>query len=163
MRSYLPLFIRVAVAALLISYGVEKFQDPVNFLKSIHEYDILPVQPSWMLNLGPNVIPILELAAGLCILFGFLRRGAAVFMGGFLVLFTGAILWRTLGVMDETGQAFSEIAFDCGCGGGEVVIWEKMVLNAALIVGTFYCMFERGVVSMQVAKDSAGDSANHGD
>ena len=52
MRSYLPLFIRVGVAALLISYGMEKLSDPVSFLKSIHEYDILPVKPSWILNLG---------------------------------------------------------------------------------------------------------------
>jgi uncharacterized membrane protein YphA (DoxX/SURF4 family) len=157
MRSYLPLFIRVAVAALLISYGVEKLGDPVNFLKSIHEYDILPVKPSWILNLGPNVIPILEIAAGLCILTGVLRRGAAAFMGGFLVLFTAAIFWRALTVMDETGQAFSEIAFDCGCGGGEVVIWEKLVLNTALIVGTFYCMLGRGVVSMKIANESTAD------
>ncbi|MDP7061312.1 MAG: DoxX family protein [Planctomycetota bacterium] len=155
MRDYLPLFIRVGVAALLISYGVEKFYDPVNFLKSIHEYDILPVKPSWILNLGPNVIPVMELAAGLCILSGFLRRGAAAFMGGFLVLFTGAILWRTFGVMDETGQAFHQIAFDCGCGGGEVVIWEKMVLNTALIVGTFYCMLGRGVVSQRIEDETS--------
>lgn len=155
MRSYLPLFIRLAVAVLLIDYGLGKLSDPVSFLKSIHEYDLLPVKPSWILNLGPNVIPIMELAAGLCILTGLLRRGAAAFMGGFLVLFTAAIFWRTLGVMDETGQAFSKIVFDCGCGGGEVVIWEKLVLNIALIVGTFYCMLGRGVVSQKIASDSA--------
>ena len=144
MRSYMPLFIRIAVAALLVSYGLEKLADPVAFLKSIHEYDLLPTTPPWILNFGPNAIPILEIAAGICILTGFLRRGAALSMGLFLVVFTAAILFRTLTVMDETGQAFAEIAFDCGCGSGVVVIWEKLVLNLALIAGTFYCMLNRG-------------------
>jgi uncharacterized membrane protein YphA (DoxX/SURF4 family) len=140
----MPLFIRLAVAALLFSYGFEKLNDPVTFLKSIHEYDLLPTNPPWALNFGPNVIPILEIAAGICILTGFLRRGAALSMGLFLLVFSAAIFWRALVVMDETGVSFSAVAFDCGCGSGVVVIWEKLVFNVALIVGTFYCMLDRG-------------------
>ena len=156
MRNYLPLFIRVAMAALLLSYGFEKLHDPVTFLKSIHAYDLLPTNPPWLLNFGPNVIPLLEIAAGICILTGFLRRGAAMAMGCFLILFTGAILWRALVLMDDTGEAFHTIAFDCGCGSGEVVIWEKLVFNTALIVGCFYCMLERGY------RSAASTSPKHG-
>jgi len=144
MMSYTPLFIRLAVAALLFSYGFEKLNDPVSFLKSIHEYDLLPTEPPWLLNFGPSLIPILEIAAGICILSGFLRRGAALSMGLFLIVFTGAITWRAFTVMSETGQSFASIEFDCGCGSGVVVIWEKLVFNTALIVGTFYCMTGRG-------------------
>jgi uncharacterized membrane protein YphA (DoxX/SURF4 family) len=157
MKDYMPLFIRVAVAALLVSYGVEKLGDPVNFLKSIHEYDILSTRPPWLLNFGPNAIPLLEIAAGVCILTGFLRKGAALTMGCFLVAFTGAIVWRTFDVMEATGQSFGEISFDCGCGGGVVVIWEKIVLNGALIVSTFYCMLERGFGPRSVSSWSAPD------
>ena len=163
MRSYMPLFIRLAVAALLFSYGFEKLNDPVTFLKSIHEYDLLPTNPPWMLNFGPNVIPILEIAAAICILTGFLRRGAALSMGLFLLVFSGAILWRALVVMDETGISFAEVAFDCGCGSGIVVIWEKLVFNAALIVGTFYCMLGRGYGIPAQATESQRENLGHGE
>jgi len=145
MREHLPLFIRIGMAAILIAYGVEKLADPVNFLKAIHEYGILPTQPTWILNLAPSGIPMLEIAAGLCLLSGFLRRGAAVLMAAFLVLFTGAILWRTREVMGDTGQAFHEVAFDCGCGSGVVVIWEKTMFNLALILGTLHAGFRERV------------------
>lgn len=143
MRERLPLLIRLAIGAILITYGVGKLSDPVSFLKVINEYQILPAHPTWLLNLMPNGIPLLEIAAGLCLITGFLRRGAAVLMGGFLVLFTAAILWRALQVMEDTGQLFREIEFDCGCGAGVVVIWEKLLFNSVLILGTFYAGFRR--------------------
>jgi len=141
----MPLFIRVAVAVLLISSGFQKFGDPVSFLKAIREYDILPPGMPWLLNFGPNTIPLMEIAAGLCILTGFLRRGAAFVMGCFLVLFTAAIIWRVRQLMIETGSSFLDLEpFNCGCGSGnDVVAWEKISTNLALIIGTFYCMFDR--------------------
>ena len=141
MRSRLPIMIRFLMGAVLIAYGIEKLSDPVSFLKSIHEYDILPTRPTWVLNLAPSGIPLLEITAGLCFITGFLRRGAAVIMSSFLVLFTAAILWRTFGIMDETGQSFMQVEFDCGCGAGVVVIWEKMMFNTILILGTIHAGF----------------------
>jgi len=141
MRSRLPIMIRFLMGAILITYGIEKLSDPVSFLKSIHEYDILPARPTWVLNLAPSGIPLLEITAGLCLITGFLRRGAAVIMSSFLVLFTAAILWRTFGIMDETGQAFTQVEFDCGCGAGVVVIWEKIMFNTILVLGTLHAGF----------------------
>ncbi|MFK5957042.1 MAG: DoxX family protein [Planctomycetota bacterium] len=141
MRNRLPFYIRIIMGCILIAYGVEKLQDPVAFLKAIHEYDILPAQPTWILNLMPSGIPLLEIAAGLCLISGFLRRGAAVLMSSFLVLFTAAILWRTFAVMQETGQSFSQVKFDCGCGSGVVVIWEKLMFNSILVLGTIHAGF----------------------
>lgn len=139
MRTTFPLLIRLAVVILLIDYGIEKLADPVTFLKSIREYDLLPLHPTWMINFLPSLIPMLEIAAGICILTGFLRRGAATIMSGFLLLFTFAIFLRTLDVMGAEGIPFAEVAFDCGCGSGVVVIWQKIVTNGALIAGTIYC------------------------
>ncbi|MHC4379836.1 MAG: DoxX family protein [Planctomycetota bacterium] len=139
----MPLFIRLAMGAILIAYGVGKLADPVSFLKAIHEYQILPAEPTWLINLAPSGIPLLEITAGLCLITGFLRRGAATLMTAFLILFTAAILWRTFAVMDETGQKFTEVAFDCGCGGGVVVIWEKVMTNIILILGTIHAGFRR--------------------
>lgn len=139
--KHMPRFVRLAMGAILIAYGIEKLSDPVSFLKAIHEYGILPTEPTWLLNLAPSGIPMLEVFAGVCLITGFLRRGAAVLMSSFLVLFSMAILWRTFAVMDETGQKFMEVAFDCGCGGGVVVIWEKMMFNTILILGTIHAGF----------------------
>ena len=139
----MPLFIRLAMGAILIAYGVGKLSDPVSFLKAIHEYQILPAEPTWLLNLAPSGIPLLEITAGLCLITGFLRRGAASLMTAFLILFSAAILWRTFAVMDETGQKFTEVAFDCGCGDGIVVIWEKMMTNIILILGTIHTGFRQ--------------------
>ncbi len=143
MKRSWPRLLRIGVGAILIAYGLEKLADPVAFLKAIHEYQILPSRPPWMMNLMPNGIPILEIGAGLCLITGFLRRGASLVMGCFLTAFTAAILWRTFRVMEETGLAFQQVQFDCGCGSGVVVIWEKILFNLALIVATFYAGFRR--------------------
>lgn len=135
------MMIRVFMGVIFIAYGVQKMMDPVSFLKAIHEYDILPTRPTWILNLAPSGIPILEIAAGLAFLTGTLRRGAAVLMGSFLVFFTLAILMRTFGVMEETGQSFMQVEFDCGCGTGIVVIWEKIMFNTVLLLGTVHAGF----------------------
>ena len=140
-RDVLPLLVRVAVAGLMITYGVEKMAGLEDFLKSIHSYGVLPTQPPWLLNLAADGIPVLEIFGGLCLLFGFWRRAASLVLAFFLVVFTAAILWRTFQVMDETGQAFTEVAFDCGCGSGVVVIWEKTLFNLTLLLGTLYVGF----------------------
>lgn len=140
-RDVLPLLVRVAVAGLMITYGVEKMAGLEDFLKSIHSYGILPTRPPWILNLAADGIPVLEIFGGLCLLFGFWRRAASLVLALFLVVFTAAILWRTFQVMDETGQAFTEVAFDCGCGSGVVVIWEKTLFNLTLLLGTLYVGF----------------------
>ena len=141
MKLNMPQLIRRLMGGVLIVYGVQKMMDPVSFLKAIHEYDILPTQPTWLLNLAPSGIPLLEIAAGLAFITGVLRRGAAVIMATFLVVFTGAILMRTFGIMEETGQSFMQVEFDCGCGAGVVVIWEKMMFNSILVLGTLHAGF----------------------
>ena len=141
MKLNMPQLIRLLMGGVLIVYGVQKMMDPVSFLKAIHEYDILPTQPTWLLNLAPSGIPLLEIAAGLAFITGVLRRGAAVIMATFLVVFTGAILMRTFGIMEETGQSFMQVEFDCGCGAGVVVIWEKMMFNSILVLGTLHAGF----------------------
>jgi len=137
----LPMLVRCAVAALLLAYGFEKLGGLSDFLKSIHSYGILPPEPPWLLNLAADGIPMLEIAGGLCLLFGWFRRGAALVVGLFLLVFSVAILWRTLEVMDDTGQAFTQVAFDCGCGNGVVVIWQKLLFNLALLLGVLYVGF----------------------
>lgn len=138
---FLPIVVRCAVAAILLAYGIEKMGSLSDFLKSIHSYGVLPTNPPWLLNLAANGIPMLEIVGGLFLLFGWCRRGTSAVVGLFLLVFSIAIFLRTLGVMDETGQAFAKVAFDCGCGNGEVIIWQKLLSNVALLLGVLYVGF----------------------
>lgn len=130
------LAVALVLGAILLYYGVTKLGDPADFLKSIHAYGILPTQPPWLLNLSAIGLPWLEVISGLALLSGLFRRGAALLSCVVLVVFTAAIAVRAMQVMGADGTPFLELAFDCGCGSGTVIIWQKLLFNTALIVGT---------------------------
>ena len=135
--SRLPLrVIAMALGIVLLVYGVQKLGEPSDFLKSIHAYGILPTQPPWILNLTAIGLPWLEIICGIALVLGPLRRGAALLSCAVLSVFTAAILVRSIQVMGADGTAFFELAFDCGCGSGTVIIWQKLIFNGALIAGT---------------------------
>jgi uncharacterized membrane protein YphA (DoxX/SURF4 family) len=127
---------------ILIFYGVGKLGDPADFLKSIHTYGILPTDPAYWLNLSAIALPWLEILAGIAILLGVLRRGAGALSAITLAVFSAAILVRTFDIMSTDGTAFMDVAFDCGCGSGVVVIWEKMIFNSSLFVTSLLSCLE---------------------
>ena len=118
-----------AAAAVLAVFAAAKLGDPAVFLKAVHGYGVLPLDPPWLLNLAGAGVPWMEVLAVLCLVSGLLRRGAAAVLGGFLALFTVTILWRAV---DEAGGGFLTYAFDCGCGTGVVVVWQKVLSNLVL-------------------------------
>lgn len=135
--SRVPLrIIAVILGVVLLAYGVQKLGEPTDFLKSIHAYGILPTQPPWLLNLSAIGLPWLEIICGIALVFGPLRRGAALLSSVVLAVFTAAIVVRSFQVMGAEGTPFLELAFDCGCGSGTVIIWQKLITNGALIAGT---------------------------
>ncbi len=135
----MKLFARLYAGLAFLLMGFSKIGTPDVFLKSIHTYNILPTQPPFWLNMAAVGLPWMEVLAGMAILSGVLRRGAATVAGLFLALFTLAITWRMLDIMDAEGIAFLDIAFDCGCGSGVVVIWQKLIQNLLLLFATFLC------------------------
>jgi uncharacterized membrane protein YphA (DoxX/SURF4 family) len=138
---HLPLLARLYAGAVMLYYGVGKLADPVIFLKSIHTYEILPDDLPFLLNFAAVGLPWLEILAGLALLSNRLRRGAASLSLLSLLLFTGAILMRSLDLMESEGTAFTDLSFDCGCGSGVVVIWQKMIFNGSLILATAIALF----------------------
>ncbi|MFT7516641.1 MAG: putative membrane protein YphA (DoxX/SURF4 family) [Myxococcota bacterium] len=141
MRTRLPLLVRLGVAFILCTYGFEKLQDPVAFLKAIREYEMFPAEYYRLLNFSVSAIPVAEILAAICLATGFWRRGAAVVTSLLLIMFSTAILIRSFEIMADTGQAFSELVFDCGCGSGEVVIYEKIMFNLVLLLGVLHAGF----------------------
>ena len=131
--SGIPLLLaRLVLAAMFIYMGVIKLTEPFDFLKQVRMYHMLPESPPLFMNTTAIVLPWLEIVAGIALIIGFSLRGAAAMIGIMLCVFTPAILVRALAIQAEKGISFFEIAFDCGCGSGSVVIWTKLLTNAGL-------------------------------
>jgi hypothetical protein len=86
-----------------------------------------------VLNLVASSLPWFEIFCGLLLLLGVAVRGAAVIVLAMLVSFSLAVLLRALGIQETSGLPFCAIRFDCGCGGGEVLICRKLGENLFLI------------------------------
>lgn len=131
--NYLALA-RITSAGTLIYYAIEKIIDPVSFFKAIREYNLISDELYPILNLVVSAIPITEALAAFCLITGLWRRAAGIIVSGLIALFSIAILLRTFNIMAEQNISFAEVEFDCGCGSGEVIIWQKIIMNIALIV-----------------------------
>jgi len=132
--GWTPLLARLALAAVLIPLSLAKLGDPFGFLKSVHEYQLLPGHPAWILNTFAAVVPWMEMLGGAALLLGIGLRGTASVLGAFLAIFTAAILVRGLEIFHMGGTGFCDIQFDCGCGTGVVPICPKLASNLGLIL-----------------------------
>lgn len=130
----LSLIVRVLLGCLFIYMGINKISHPIEFLKQVHLYEMLPVDPPQAMNLTAIVLPWLEVVCGLSLLLGLWTRAAAVQIAIMLAVFTPAILMRALAIRETEGTAFFDIAFDCGCGAGVVVTWKKLLENSTLFI-----------------------------
>ena len=81
-----------------------------------------------------NTLAITTLICGLLLLSGLAVRGAASLSLLMLIPFSIVVLLRALRLHDANGLPFCAIRFDCGCGGGEVVICHKLAENTLLIL-----------------------------
>ena len=121
--------------AALAWYALAKIADPVDFLKSLHAYGVLPENPPLLLNLAAALLPWVELLAGASLLTGRMRRGAALASAFLVMTFTLAVAFRIPSEMEAQGVGFMALAFDCGCGTGVVVAWQKLAANLVLLTG----------------------------
>jgi uncharacterized membrane protein YphA (DoxX/SURF4 family) len=131
----LPLLLaRLVVGGMFAWLALPKIARPGEFLKEIHTYAILPETPPQLLNLTAVAMPWIELMGGLALLLGILVRGSGAVLATMLIAFTAAISSRALSIHNTQGTPLLEVAFDCGCGTGLVIIWKKVLINIGLIV-----------------------------
>lgn len=123
---------RLVLGGLFIYTGITKALDPIDFLKFVHVYDILPETPPYFLNLTAVILPVLEVVCGVALLLGVAVRGAGVTLLGMLLFFNVALILRSLEIHAAEPIAYCDIRFDCGCGTGEVFICTKLLENAGL-------------------------------
>jgi uncharacterized membrane protein YphA (DoxX/SURF4 family) len=132
--EYVRLLLRWVIGGLFIYMGLSKALHPVEFLKLIRQYEM--VSQPWLLNSIAAVLPWFEAVCGGFLVIGVWRRGAAGVALLMLVPFTVLVARRALAIHAAQGTPFCDIKFDCGCGGGEVVICHKLIENSLLILAT---------------------------
>jgi len=134
---------RLVLGGLFLYMGAHKLADPITFLKQIHLYDMLPESPPVYLNATAVVLPWLEIVGGVLLILGLFVRGAAAQLIVMFCVFTPAIFLRAMAIRAAEGTPFFDIAFDCGCGGGVVVIWRKLLANAGLLTLSVLALLSR--------------------
>jgi uncharacterized membrane protein YphA (DoxX/SURF4 family) len=129
---------RLLAGGVFFALGLTKIMNPLLFAKEIHMYEILPAEPQLLLNLSSLLLPWLEVVCGFFLITGLFLESSALILGLLTVVFTGAVFYRTLTIYFSEKVSFWAIHFDCGCGTGDVIAWEKICSNTALILLCFW-------------------------
>ncbi len=130
-------FFRLGLGVLFIYSSLEKISDPGEFANSVDLYEILP---DFTIGLFSLTMPMLELLAGLAMLFTRWLRESALLMTGMLVMFIAAL-----------AQALARgLEISCGCFGvpdvgGRKEILIALVRDLVLIVPAAWLMFRPNV------------------
>ncbi|MFC1653108.1 DoxX family protein [Planctomycetota bacterium] len=137
------LLARLVFGAVMIYFALPKIAEPLDFLKEIRNYHILPEDPAILLNLVAVCLPWFELIGSLALILGLARRGVGVLFTVLMIAFTAMVLYRATVIHGDIGGAFCDIKFDCGCGRGEVYICHKVLENLGLLLLAAYCFLSR--------------------
>ncbi len=137
---WISLLVRVALGLVFVYSSWAKIADPPAFAEMVWNYGILP---GFLVNPIAIILPWLELLAGLALISGFLRKGAALLIGLMLVVFMVAL---------STDLARG-IAIECGCfptaseAKTAVELFAGMKLDllrdAGLLLLSFHVLFSR--------------------
>ncbi len=136
-------FPRLVPANTFISMGIHKIDNPVAFLKLLRLYQMLPEEPAVYMNSIAVVMPWLEVVFGVALLLRAPTRAAAIALLAMLTVFWGAIFLRAMNIYAEGTTPFAEIVFDCGCGGGPQVIYQKLLKNTGLMALALVAILSR--------------------
>ncbi|NLX13450.1 MAG: DoxX family membrane protein [Phycisphaerales bacterium] len=127
----------------VVNSGYVELSNPVDFLKLIREYHILPENMPILLNLTAAVLPWLEVFCGLLLIIGVALRGTALMILLLMTFFTVMVTVRALNIYQADDIAFCAIKFDCGCGAGEVFICRKLPENFVLWLLALHVLLSR--------------------
>ena len=134
--GYPLLVARIVLGFVFLSYGIEKLSEPLEFLKSIKNYDLLPLEPVWILNSIAMTLPVLEIVCALALLSGIGLRGAAAVTSAMLLAFTPAVYLLGSSLVGTTPDfiGLCDVIADCGCGSGAIPICSKLVENCGMLI-----------------------------
>jgi len=127
----------------MIDAGTIELSDPIDFLKLINEYKIIPDGWHVLSNSVAGVLPWFEVLCGIFLIAGVALRGTGLILFIMLAGFTAMVLVRTLGIYSGGGIAFCDIEFDCGCGAGVVNICRKLPENTIYLLLSVVVLLSR--------------------
>ena len=105
MKEWCGLLARLVTGGVWIVAGAIKLPDPAQSVAAVRAYELLP---SSMVSTVGQLLPVIEIVVGVCLVVGVLTRGAAVVSA---VLFVAFII----GIASVWARG---IDIDCGCFGG---------------------------------------------
>lgn len=133
---------RLLVGVAFIWAGTVKMLDPAAFEEGLVNYRLIPAGliPALAVTLPPT-----EVLLGLCLIVGFLSRGAALLATGMLGVFTIAIVQAILrGIDVECG------CFGAGSDAAASMGWPEVVRDLALLGAALHVLFwDRGILSVE--------------
>src|SRR6266516_842050 len=133
-RDVAALAARWILGGVFVYLGLSKALHPVDFLKILRQYEM--VENHFLLNLIAAGLPWFEVFCGLLLVCGIAVRGAALLSLAMLVPFTWIVLQRALAIRETKAIPLCVVRFDCGCGGGELIICHKLLENGLLMVAS---------------------------
>ena len=139
--AFLRIFGRSILAGAFLYMGAHKVQDPISFLKLVNQYDL--TSNALALNVIAAALPWFEVFCGLLLLTAVAVRGTALVVLCMLLPFSIVVFKRALAMAATNGIAFCSVQFDCGCGGGEIIICRKLMENAGLMFLAIWLIFCR--------------------
>ncbi len=133
--DYLELLVRFLVGGTFVYASLDKILDPAAFAQAVYHYRILGAD---LLHPMALLLPWLELVAGLAMIIGLARRGAALLIGVMVLVFMVAIV----------SALARDLDISCGCfhtEGGHVVGMSLLLRDLALLAGAVVLVLNRGV------------------
>ena len=135
----LSIVARWVLGAAFVYMGIHKVLNPAEFLGLVRQYNL--TNNSFILNSIAAALPWFEVFCGLLLLLGVAVRGAALVVLAMLLPFSIVVFKRALAMAATQGLAFCAVKFDCGCGGGEIVICDKLIENSGLMLICLWLIF----------------------
>ena len=105
MKEWLGLLARLVTGGVWIVAGAVKLPDPAQSVAAVRAYQLLP---SSLVTPVGQLLPVIEIVVGVCLVLGILTRGAAVVSALLFVAFI-------IGIASVWARG---INIDCGCFGG---------------------------------------------
>ncbi|MBU0742891.1 DoxX family membrane protein [bacterium] len=132
--DYLELLLRFLIGGTFVYASLDKILDPAAFAQAVSHYRILGADVLHPLAL---YLPWLELVAGLAMIMGFARRGAALLIALMTAMFMAAIL----------AALARDLDISCGCfhtKGGHAVGLSLLLRDLALLAAAVILLLNRG-------------------
>lgn len=132
-NKYLQIALRLIIGGLFVYASIDKISNPGEFAKAVKNYDMLPLN---LVNFMAIIIPMIELVAGLMLIFGIYVKGSAASISILLVVFLIALVQALARGLDINCGCFS---LDTTSTKSDIVI--RIVEDIFLLIGSLVITF----------------------